>query len=286
MKPAGSSQPESNFVKMAVPKPGRDKNRTIRVMGVLVLLVIFAMSRLVVEAASYLMSNQALNSLAAVFPSATPVRTATPFPNPQLHPGETLYQYAFNDLQAWPAGKTDTDWVIVDPYVIQGKYHWDVQAKKGCYYYSAPTTKMTLPKDYYQISFDVRLIDAPKDAAFGLIFDLTKVDDYWEWDTTQEGNVWVVRKIGGDWQGVSFQRSSTFFRKGETNTLTIKISKDTLILYINGQLVGSYTQSTSDTNSFLDGAGTGLSLDLYHAGDNATLEFDNFIVSRPETFAP
>ncbi len=210
--------------------------------------------------------------------------TPTPLPNPQLHPGILLYSSNFDYRGIWEVGRIDNEWMTLDKSVINSKYLWNTVAKAPITDYSIPTEPIDVPFQKYQASVDVHQLNGPTDGLYGIIFDYVDGNNYWEWSIREGGGCsYLVERAQGIWKD-PVARMAVQIKKGEMNTLTVKISKDLLFFYVNGALAGSYKNPSLGESSFIDSKTNGLVVDLFHAGDRSTIEFDNYVISVPPNF--
>jgi hypothetical protein len=260
--------------------PGQ--KRDMLIAGALILVAACGVFMLLVAGIQILSSTAVDQMIALVNPTSTPSPSPTP-PNPQLHPGLLMYTGKFDYPGIWEVGHTDDTLITSDYSVANGKYHWDLTAKDGVISYSTPKEKIEIPFDDYQVSVDTHMLSGPEDASYGVLFDFVDDNNYWEWAVSEDGNGRLDALVGGDWQDTAYQFSVPI-KKGETNTLTIKVSKDLLYFYVNGALAGSYKNPDPGTSSFVKSKTNGLCADIYNAGDKVSIEFDNYVISVPPNF--
>jgi hypothetical protein len=261
------------------------KGKWVPIVIALFLFITASVCILIAVAINFFLTNKVLSN-SGIFPIATETAlpTATPLPNPQLRPGNILDRYPFDTSQTWPTYTDNNEMLKLERAVKDGKYLWVVSAKKGFYYVAVPTQKITLPEDYYQISVDVRLVDGPPDATYGLVFGIGEGDNYWVWEIAENGVGILIQKKNGKWMDLTAKTSSMPVNRKGKNTLTVKVSKETVYFYVNGWEAGSYTQPEPGSENFFESNSVGLCIELRTPGDKATYEFDNLIISRPETF--
>ena len=261
--------------------PGQKKDMLIA--GALILVAACGVFVLLVAGIQIITSTNVDQMLAWINPTPRPSPSPAPLVNPQLHPGIIIYSNKANVWKEWDFGHTDNDMLTWDENVTNGKYHWEAQAKDGVIFYSAPKLFLYIPSDYYQISVDAQLIDGAADAAYGIIFDYTDNNNYWEWEVSEDGTSYLNELKAGSWTDTSTQFTVPIV-KGAMNNLTMKISNNLLYFYVNGALVGSYKNPAPEATSFMDSTRFGLCAGLNKAGDKVTIEFDGIVVSHPDKF--
>jgi len=242
--------------------------------------------------ASLVLSYRIISSLnsqiaSGIVPWRTPVWTATPYltatalPNPQLYPGNNIFTSTFSSEGPWDVGHMDDSYLTMDRRVDQGKYIWSVTAKIGFISTMVPSTNINIPFDNYQFSVDARMAAGPPDGTYGMVFDYTDNDNYWVWSIHADGTSYVEHLVGGSWANNSV-RMIFPINAGEMNTITMKVSADTLYFYVDGAQVGSYKTTIPEIENFTSSKKFGICVELYDAGDKATFEFDNIVVSHPD----
>jgi hypothetical protein len=263
------------------PKQEKREKWAMAIVAGIVLLLFSSTCILIGILIKYSVSNVPLAEVEKLIPV---IATPTQLPNPQLHPGVTIREYPFNYGQTWPTNNSNNEFAIIERSIKDGEYHWVAEAKQGFFSKAAPEFRIPPPKDYYQVSVDVRVSEGPPDVQYGLVFAKTGDEDFWTWEVSEDGTSYLTQQKNGEWQDSVVVVSPVPVRRGQTNTLTLKVSKDSVYFYVNGSFVGSYPLPEDATDNFLQGEVIGLCLELSNSGDKATLDFDNIVVSHPEKF--
>ncbi len=212
-----------------------------------------------------------------------PLLTATPLPNPQLHPGQIIYSRTFSLTGPWPwnIGHSDTSYLTLDRRISNGKYVWNATAKKGVTSYILPATKINILVDNYQFSVDARMVEGPPNGAYGLFFNWEDSDNYWAWIVRANGTSVLEQFVGGRWANNPVKMVFPI-SANQTHTLTMQVSADTLNFYVDGAQVGYYKTAVPEKENFTTSKKFGIGIEL-SAGDKATFEFDKIIISNPDT---
>ena len=261
--------------------PGQKRNMLIT--SALILVAACSVFVFLVAGYQIISSMNVDQVITSLIPTPQPISSPTPLPNPQLYPGVYIYSNKTDVWKGWKMGHTDNDMLTLDENITNGKYHWDAQAKDGVIFYSTPDLYLYIPSDYYQISVDAQLINGAPDAAYGVIFDYTDDDNYWEWIVNEYGSSFLNELKAGSWT-VTSNQFTVPIKKGAVNNLTMKISNNLLYFFVNGALVGSYKDPSPDATSFMISTRFGLCAELNNAGDKSAIEFDDFVVSHPDKF--
>jgi hypothetical protein len=246
------------------------------IAGVLVLVAVLGVCFLL-GAGFFILSTFDVGKLQASF-----LPTATPLPNPQQHPGDILYASMFYSQEDWHVGHTENNYVSQDRKVESGEYVWSATARDGFIWYTLPSADVYIPFDNYQISVDADMVEGPSDGAYGIVFNLIDNDNYWVWLIRADGTSSLEERLKGSWVDNPLEMTVPI-KSGAMNTLTMKASTDSLYFYVNGALVGSYNHPTPASVNFTMSKKSGICIDLDNAGDKATFEFDNFVISHPNT---
>ena len=262
--------------------PGQKKD--ILIAGALILVATCAVIVLLVAGYQMLSGMNVDQVIASIIPSPKPPAPPTPLPNPQLHPGILIYMGKFDYPGIWDVGHTEDNALLTSDYsVANSKYHWEITVKDDMTSYSIPKEPIDISFEDYQISVDAHMLTGPSESGYGILFDYVDDKNFWEWTVSEDGNSRLDALVGGNWQNMANQFDVPI-KKGKTNTLTIKVSKDLLYFYVNGALSGSYKNPDPGTASFITSKMNGLCADIYNAGDKVTIEFDNYVISVPPNF--
>ena len=166
--------------------------------------------------------------------------------------------------------------------VADGRYTWRINAR-------LPVNRQSYLLDSqpgvastgYQISVDARVVEGPADALYGICFHYESAERYWEFLVDDSGRAVVAARDGARWTypgGV--QVADAPVQPGGVNELTIQVTPKTAAFFVNGSLVAELAESAHQETTLLSGS-FGLAIDLGRAGEAATIEFDNFVVSAP-----
>lgn len=202
--------------------------------------------------------------------------------DPQGSPGMILKTYTFDAPEGWVTGTTETAEMRVVKQVVGGKYNWDLDARQ-------PLNQQSYLLNFdpgvstrgYQLSVNARLAQGPADALFGVCFHYQDTDHYWQFLIDESGRAMVAAHAGGQWAFPGEIRlADAPVRAGAENTLTIQVTADSAVFFLNGYQLGMLSPGQHQEDSLLTGS-FGLATDVPRAGDHLVLEFDDFTVSTP-----
>jgi hypothetical protein len=203
--------------------------------------------------------------------TATPTAAPTPAPAPAASTGRTLFLSDFEqDRGDWLVGSEINDRGAVTRLVAGGQYQWSVAATAQGGYQMAPAKGAPALADF-ELQVEAREVSG--DAFYGVIFRNTGAAYY---VFLVHGRDYALYRIDGQGQTVVLsQADSPAIQRDAANVLKVVAAGPGIRLYIDGALVG-------ETNGAQPAAGT---LGIYvnvPGGSQASLEFDNFQVLRPE----
>ncbi len=172
----------------------------------------------------------------------------------------------------WSIGKDTDAYADTNLQIVDGLLRLDIKAKQGVFYYYYPDNK-SLP-DYYLTS-QVRKVDGPTNAEYGLVFRI-KDEQKLFFAINDSGSVYTrVRDAEGNWLSPLFKGYSKNIKVGESNKLVIFEQDDHYIFCVNQYVVGEAINPDYPNGNF------GVGVDLHNANDEATFEFDDFIIYTP-----
>jgi len=177
----------------------------------------------------------------------------------------------------WTTGTDNNSQALVQKDVFNGRYDWEIVAKKSIGSFSSPD--MPAKKDVF-VSVDLTMVTTShslQDAA-GIIFrDSTQTGAFYFFGISSNGGYMLSMFDGNSWHDLIPATSSAVVKKtGQLNHLAVAISASQIVLEVNGQIVGSY----SDTR--LTSGDVGLGVNVTAGGITTTLSFTNFTVRTPQ----
>ena len=176
----------------------------------------------------------------------------------------------------WGTPTSDnTETSIVTKFIQDGKYSWEVLAKKAV---SSRSYLTVSAGANFTVSVDVKRIEGPNTTDEGIIFNKLDANNYYKFSVADAVKKYSLNVYS---QGVSTKlvdwTASTAIKSGEVNNLKVVVVGSKISLYINGNKV---TQVTNDTLS--NNSGIGLIATVYDIGKTGKFEFDNLIYHLDE----
>ncbi len=211
---------------------------------------------------------------ATLRPSNTPGKVAVTPGGSTTALGDSLFEpFDDNDLN-WTEGRDSDELADNNQAVVDGKYRWEITAKRGVVSWSWPDGAENAPADVV-VAVEVERLSGVPDATAGLIVRRTDSDNYYYFSIDWEGDYAFFLHSDGEWRTLIDYTGSDLIRTNGVNRIAVQAIGADFAFFINGELVDSITDST-----LLSAGVAALAVELHAAGDQALFEFDNFEV-RP-----
>jgi hypothetical protein len=212
-------------------------------------------------------------------PTATFVPTATFFENPTpelpaLPPplDSPIIGDFTSNTNGWSENSFTDDYGDIT-YTINGQYVWDIKAAKPVNYKTWPDNLQTVTD--FAIQVDAQRQNGPENSSYGVAFRLSDSNNFYYFGVSDVGQYYVGKQVNSEWTTLIDWTDSSSINSGQVNTLKVVAVGNQFTLYINGDLIDFTTD-----DAFSSGL-CGLSIELYNAGDEATIVFDNFVLDAP-----
>ena len=193
-----------------------------------------------------------------------------------MRDGPVVVQETFsNNKLNWTTGTDNDSQGLVQRDILNGKYSWEIISKKSIGSFSSPD--MPALKDIY-VSADVQMTTTShslQDTA-GIIFhNSQQTGVFYYFGVSSNGGYSLSMYDGSGWRNLISATSSSIVNKtGQVNHLAVSMIASVILLQINNQIVGSYT----DSNLLSGDAGLGVNVT---AGEITTVvTFSNFTVRK------
>ena len=108
-----------------------------------------------------------------------------------------------------------------------------------------------------------------------LVFHESDDSNLYLFEVNNERMFFLSQLVNGDWQTRIDWTESEVIKPYEPNHLEVIGTSGTYFLFINGSLVGNYTESSPTEGS------PGIAVVLYNKGDTGEFIFDNFELRVP-----
>jgi len=291
------NQTESQLLPRSTPKPASNKGRISRWFWSVPIGMIL-LGLLGWAAFSLLLKHPAAPIQPTPFPTFTPSLTATTTPTtiptptatstepaqaaPTISAGTTiLFQDTFDsNANGWDSGTQSDESGDMANQIIDGKYRLSLTSKQK-YFYDISFVPNFSAKDFL-FSMDVTILDTTATTGdLALYFSLREVNGvngkHYDFIFYND-NSYVVDA----WPSADYTTSKTVLtgnmltaklEKGITNTFAIQANGSTFTIYINGNKIDSFTDTTIN-----EAGSMSLWVGLYKANQSVTMDFDNLII--------
>lgn len=229
-------------------------------------------------------------------PTATLTKTPSPTPTPNLTATQQVIQstataqaiqvLATDSISQWPVLISDTfdanknNWILgindgeyatVMRDIEDGKYKWDVTAKKG---FIAWVDADTDAISNFHLTAEFKRVSGSDQFDYGLVFREDSDGNLYYFGVDDEG-FFVLLSYEGEWTDMIESTRSPAILPKEANRLTVIAEGSHFMFFINEQYVGEMT------DDHLEKGTTALAVELYEADLQAAFEFDNFELRTP-----
>jgi hypothetical protein len=251
----------------SAPRESNDR-KEIMVIVAIGIIVILCICCLLAIAGYYLYND--LNSSSKIEAGTTPeVITATSKPNQE----QVLLDDNFDsNANQWTEGSYDDEYGKTT-FVINGKYVWDIVAKKGVNQKSW-AEKAPMVKDFIS-SVDAIHVSGAENASYGILFRIKDTNNLYYFAISDLGYYYVGSLTDGKWTTLINWTETTLIHVNASNALKVIGIGDELTFYINDTVVDRIQD-----NAHAEGT-SGIGIELYDTGDKSHFEFDNFILTTP-----
>jgi hypothetical protein len=251
----------------SAPRESNDR-KEIMVIVAIGIIVILCICCLLAIAGYYLYND--LNSSSKIEAGTTPeVITATSKPNQE----QVLLDDNFDsNANQWTEGSYDDEYGKTT-FVINGKYVWDIVAKKGVNQKSW-AEKAPMVKDFIS-SVDAIHVSGAENASYGILFRIKDTNNLYYFAISDLGYYYVGSLTDGKWTTLIDWTETTLIHVNASNALKVIGIGDELTFYINDTVVDRIQD-----NAHAEGT-SGIGIELYDTGDKSHFEFDNFILTTP-----
>lgn len=291
------NQTESELSPRSTTKPASNKGRISRWFWSVPIGVIL-LGLLGWAAFSLFLKHPAAPIQPTSFPTFTPSLTATTTPTiiptptatstepvqarPTISAGTTiLFQDAFDsNANGWDLGTQSDASGDVTKQIIDGKYRLSLTSKQK-YFFDISVVPNLSAKDFL-FSIDATILDTNATTGdLALYFTLREVNDvngkHYDFifynDNTYAVEAWPSADSTTVKSVLTGNMLTTKLEKGVTNTFAIQANGSTFTIYINGNKIDSFTDTTIN-----EAGSMSLWLGLYKPNQTVTMEFDNLII--------
>ncbi len=180
-----------------------------------------------------------------------------------------LAETFFENPHEWPIGEDDGDLVTLNLNLQNGKYHWEMDAHEGFYYWTRP--EMEPLADFY-LTAQAQQVSGPADGSVGLLLRQWDDENYYLFRISQDQYYSFYLFSADEPIPLIDWTPDPSIRPMEPNQLTVVGIGSHFLFFINGEWVDESFDSSIDEGRF------GLVAGLFNQGEAATVEFDDFIL--------
>ena len=184
----------------------------------------------------------------------------------------------FSDTShAWENGAVSDSYLTGSRDIAGGKYLWNVTSVDSAFVASYP--KLANQSDFF-VSVDLKYNQMPDDpsadAGIALRYDSENKTWYY-FSVNDQGQYYFGWYDGAEWKMLIPDTTSSAYRPGETNRLSVGVQGTQFIFLINGQVVDGFNTQQQNAGNI------GLGVNLPQAGQKANFEFANFTLLAPSS---
>ncbi len=181
-------------------------------------------------------------------------------------------EYFDSDANGWATGEFEDDYSQNEVIIEDGRYTLNVTAKPD----QEPFVEKKLPNQEFT-DFILILEATPYDTAehysYGISFRLNPDGHGYTFEIGNDG-LYAVKLYDGEWTMLKDWSSTEAIAIGQINELMVIAEGDALTFFVNGEELTTLEDNTVSTGKI------GLVVDIYEAGESATVDFDNLVI-RP-----
>jgi serine/threonine protein kinase len=191
--------------------------------------------------------------------------------------GEILFEDRFDSNQhEWFTGEESDEYGRYKAEIVDGRYRLSHQADQDTFIWEEPAD---VDFDDFVVSVAALPVEYSAAFAYGLIFRRNESQELYTFEIDSDGFFFVNLREDEEWQSlVDFTELDAINSDGP-NQLMVVADGSLLTFFING------VEAITIEDDTLDRGSVGVTFEIYEAGDNATVDFDNLVVrelSGPE----
>lgn len=256
--------------------PQRESRLILVIFGGLILLVCIS-----IAAISYIVltrSQEFVSVLQTPLAPRAPIRESTSGAASAAVTAQAQLPLVLSDsfdsnVNNWDYADFEDDFFSNRERIKDGVLHVETQAKKGFFALRSPEVE---PVEDFYLSADVRRTSGAKDGEYGIVFRSSDKSNFYWFGLDSDKSFFVDERQHGDWDFVITPRFANAIKTGDTNQLAVSGRGSHFDLFINNVYVASF----DDERLPRGGVGVGFSL---HAAQDATFEFDNYVLRAAPT---
>jgi len=173
------------------------------------------------------------------------------------------------DRDLWPIGVEDDELAKISWEIRDGKYIWEASAYGGFVWWGLPESEIVT--DFY-LEVEVQIISGPQDAEAGLVFRSDGEDSYYNLGITNAGSYSLYLHSPAGWEAILDWTATSLIKPDQSNKLAVIALGEYFYFFINDSYL------TTITDDRLSSGEAGLIIGLSQAGEEASWQFDNYLL--------
>ena len=178
-------------------------------------------------------------------------------------------------LATWPTGPYSSSNATGNRSITNGVYEVEATAISGFVWNTLPPSDSADSISDFYLTVEVDKVSGASDAQYGVVFRYADSDNYYMITISEIGQVEIWARIDDEWDRIEILQDVSAIRPGSANQLTVSGDGSHLTLWINGEYVWDGSDSRIPRGT------AGLTVNLQDAGDQVSLEFDDFELRAP-----
>jgi hypothetical protein len=186
--------------------------------------------------------------------------------------GEILFQDQFDSNENdWDVGQETDEYGRYETEIVDGRYRLSHEADQGVFIWEEPAG---VEFDDFVLSVETVPVEYSSDFAYGLVFRSGTEQELYAFEIDSDGYFFINRLDNGSWVSVVEFTEMAAINTDGPNHLMVAALGPTLSFFINDE-----EAITIEDDALTNGA-IGVAMELYEAGDSATVDFDNLVVRQ------
>ena len=176
-----------------------------------------------------------------------------------------------NNINSWPLGIEENEWVKNEWDISDGTYRWQARANSDFFWYVYPDTSEVA--DFF-LSVDLLQDKGLTDAMGGVAFRISQ-DGFYIFGISNTGEYSVYCSYQEEWYTLIDWTYSPAIFPNQINHISILAHRDSFQFAVNDQFLAEIIDDR------LTSGNVGLMIGLYKEGDQAVINFDNYLLHAP-----
>ncbi len=194
---------------------------------------------------------------------------ATPVALPGLD-GEIVFEEQFDsNRQGWFVGEETDEYGYSEAEITDGRYRLSQEADQSVVWWS---TLDEAEFDDFVLTLEATPVEQSGSFAYGLVFRNDSDERFYSFEIDSDGDFFVNLFEDDDWVSLVDYTEMPAIKENGPNQLMVEAVGPMMRFFINGEEAATIEDDTVQSGTI------GVVLEIYDAGDSATVDFDNLIV--------